>query len=182
VQVQPLGSVYEEADGAGAGAGAATLAGAAGAAGGVVPEEEEEKEGPVMVMAAQFMLNSCSRLYQVLWWCNGSVRVCLAVCSVHGGVGWGGIVWIKGVGWLGVVCVCVCGTEDLPGKDDVAGRDVGWDSEIEGLAVGAFAAVTVRAVALVGGGDLEGLAGVDGEADLAGAAPVVADAGQAVEH
>ncbi len=33
------------------------------------------------------------------------------------------------------------------------------------------------AVALPGGGDLEGLALVDGEADLAGAAVVVADAG-----
>lgn len=78
------------------------------------------------------------------------------------------------------MCVCVCGTEDLPGKDDVAGWNVGWDGEIKGLAVGAFAAVAVRTVTLVGGGDLEGLAGVDGEADLAGAAPVVADAGQAV--
>ena len=40
----------------------------------------------------------------------------------------------------------------------------------------------MRTVALVGGRDLEGLAGVDGEADLAGAAPVVADARQAVTY
>lgn len=154
MHVQPLESVYEDDDGEGAGS-----AGLAGGAGSVVREDVEG----VMVMAAQFMLNSCSRLYQVLL-----ARLPLACFAsytrskIDGGLeGWG---------------------QDSPRKDDVPGRNVGRDGEVEGLAVGAFAAVAVRAVAWVGGGDLEGLAGVDGEADLAGAAPVVAYASQAVQY
>lgn len=87
----------------------------------------------------------------------------------------------RGVHGILGIGVYVCEAEDVPGKHHVAGRNIGRDGKGKGLAVCSLAALAVRAVAVVGGGDLEGLAGVDGEADLAGAAPVVADAGQAVD-
>ncbi len=68
----------------------------------------------------------------------------------------------------------------LPGENHIAGRNVGGDGEVEFLAVGRTPAVTVRTISFEGGGYLEGLAAIDGEADLTGSAVVVAAAGQAV--
>lgn len=95
------------------------------------------------------------------------------------GSGWGGGGAIAGVDGDGsaVHVEFLLAVEPGPGEDGVAGGDIGGDVEVEVLLAGVFAALAVGAVALPGRGDLEGFAFVDGEADLAGPAVVVADAG-----
>ena len=68
--------------------------------------------------------------------------------------------------------------EPGPGEDDIAGRNVGRNVEVKVLQAGVLAALAMGAVALPGCRDLEGIALVDGEADLAGSAVVIADAGE----
>ena len=67
----------------------------------------------------------------------------------------------------------------LPSKDSFSKRHVGRDREVKVLPVGVVSAIAMRAVSFVRRRDLEALALIDGEADLAGPAVVVTDAGDA---
>ena len=68
--------------------------------------------------------------------------------------------------------------EPGPAEDDIARGHISRDVEVEVLKRGVLTSLAVRAVAFPGGSDLPCVALVDGEADLAGSAVVVADTGQ----